>query len=39
MADVYIDVVKSDIERPVELHRFLIHRPDGKRLETQAEKK
>ena len=38
MADVYIDVVQSDTERPVELHRFLIHRADGTRLRTAAEK-
>lgn len=39
MADVYIDVLKNDVNRPVELHRFLIHRPDGKRLQSAAEKK
>jgi len=39
MADVYIDVQKSDMERPVELHRFLVHRSDGTCLGTFAEKK
>ncbi len=39
MADVYIDMLKTDMERPVELHRFLVHRADGSCLATFAEKK
>lgn len=39
MADVYIDMLKTDMDRPVELHRFLVHRSDGTCLSTYAEKK
>ena len=39
MADVYIDVLKTDIDRPVEYHRFLVHKADGKPLTTRSEKK
>ena len=38
MADVYIDV-QSDSDRPAEFHRFLILRNDGRRLESETEKK
>lgn len=39
MADVYIDVLNKEFDRPVELHRFLIHKPDGKRLASTAERR
>ena len=39
MADVFIDVLKTDMDRPVEIHRFLVHKADGKHLSSHAEKK
>lgn len=39
MADVFIDVLKTDMDRPVEIHRFLVHKVDGKHLSSHAEKK
>lgn len=39
MAEVSMDVLKTDIDRPVELHKFLVHRADGKHLASQSEKK
>ncbi len=40
MADVYVEALAGDAERrPQELHRFLVHCPDGRRLETVAQKR
>ena len=45
MADVYMEAPQAGeqagapLERPQELHRFLVHGPDGRRLESVAEKK
>lgn len=39
MADVFIDVLKTDMDRPVEIHRFLVHQGSGKHLSSHAEKK
>ena len=40
MADVYVEALAGDAERrPQELHRFLVHCPDGRRLESVAEKR
>ncbi len=39
MADVFIDVLKTDMDRPVEIHRFLVHKADGKHLSSHVEKK
>lgn len=39
MADVYMEAPNGSAERPQELHRFLVHGPDGRRLESVAEKR
>ena len=40
MADVYLEAPNGDgDQRPHELHRFLVHGPDGRRLESIAEKR
>ncbi len=40
MADVYMEAPSGDEDqRPHELHRFLVHCPDGRRLESVAEKR
>lgn len=40
MADVYMEAPSGDgDQRPHELHRFLVHGPDGRRLESVAEKR
>lgn len=39
MADVFIDMLKTDMDRPVEIHRFLVHKSDGKHLSSRNEKK
>lgn len=40
MADVYTEAKPGTADqRPQELHRFLVHCPDGRRLESQAEKR
>ena len=40
MADVYMEAAGGGEDAPPqELHRFLVHCPDGRRLESHSQKK